>query len=84
MRTAFAWERVGLRWAKHFAGVLLMLAEKQIYAAPLEPARARRRVPAYLPVPRALAAAERVHSKASGLGQTDHCHRAERTDHELH
>jgi SAM-dependent methyltransferase len=84
MRTALAWERVGLRWAKHFAGVLLMLAEKQIYAAPLEPARARRRVPAYLPVPRALAAAERVHSKASGLGQTDHCHRAERTDHELH
>jgi SAM-dependent methyltransferase len=64
LRTALAWERVGLRWAKRFAGVLLMLAEKQIYAAPFEPARAGRRVPAYLPVPRPLAAAERVHSEA--------------------
>jgi SAM-dependent methyltransferase len=60
LRTALAWERVGLRWAKHFAGLLLMLAEKQIYAAPFEPAAARKRVRAYVPVPRALAAAERV------------------------
>jgi SAM-dependent methyltransferase len=60
LRTALAWERVGLRWAQHFAGVLLMVAEKQIYAAPFEPARTGRRVPAYLPVPRVLAAAERV------------------------
>ena len=60
LRTALAWERVGLRWAKHFAGLLLMLAEKQIYAAPLEPAGAKRRVRAYVPVPRALAAAERI------------------------
>jgi SAM-dependent methyltransferase len=64
LRTALAWERVGLRWAQHFAGVLLMLAEKQIYAAPLEPAAAKRRVRAYVPVPRALAAAERVHIRA--------------------
>jgi SAM-dependent methyltransferase len=60
LRTALAWERAGLRWAKHFAGLLLMVAEKQIYAAPLEPAKAKRRVRAYVPVPRALAAAERV------------------------
>lgn len=60
LRTAFAWERVGLRWAKHFAGLVLMLAEKQIYAAPFEPAVAKKRVRAYVPVPRALAAAERV------------------------
>lgn len=60
LRTAVAWERVGLRWAQHFAGLLLMVAEKQIYAAPFEPAEARRRVRAYVPVPRALAAAERV------------------------
>lgn len=60
LRTAVAWERVGLRWAKHFAGLLLMLAEKQIYAAPFEPAVAKRRVRAYVPVPRALAAAERI------------------------
>ena len=60
LRTAFAWERVGLRWAKHFAGLLLMVAEKQIYAAPFEPAAVKKRVRAYVPVPRALAAAERV------------------------
>jgi SAM-dependent methyltransferase len=60
LRTAMAWERIGLRWARHFCGVLLMAAEKQIYAAPLEPAVRRRRVPAYVPVPRALVAAERV------------------------
>jgi SAM-dependent methyltransferase len=60
LRTALAWERVGQRWARHFAGVLLMLAEKQIYAAPVEPAVKRRRMPAYVPVPRVLAAAERV------------------------
>ncbi len=60
LRTAVAWERLGLRWAKHFAGVLLMTAEKQIYAAPAERVPSRRRVPAYVPVPRALAAAERI------------------------
>jgi SAM-dependent methyltransferase len=60
LRTAIVWERIGLRWAKTFAGVLLMAAEKQIYAIPAEPAFKRARVPAYVPVPRALAAAERV------------------------
>jgi SAM-dependent methyltransferase len=60
LRTAMVWERIGLRWAKTFAGVLLMAAEKQIYAVPAEPALKRARVPAYVPVPRALAAAERV------------------------
>jgi SAM-dependent methyltransferase len=60
LRTAVAWERLGLRWAKHFAGVLLMEAEKQIYAVPAEPALSRRRAPAYVPIPRALAAAERI------------------------
>jgi SAM-dependent methyltransferase len=64
LRTALAWERAGLRWAKHFAGLLLMVAEKQIYAAPLEPAAAKRRVRAYVPVTRALAAAERVQAGA--------------------
>jgi SAM-dependent methyltransferase len=60
LRTALVWERIGLRWAKTFSGVLLMAAEKQIYAAPVEPILKRRRVPAYVAVPRALAAAERV------------------------
>jgi SAM-dependent methyltransferase len=66
LRTALAWERVGLRWGKHFAGLLLMVAEKQIYATTLEPARAPRRVPRYLPVPRAAAAAKRVQNAARG------------------
>jgi SAM-dependent methyltransferase len=60
LRTAVAWERIGLRWAKRFSGVVMMSAEKQIYAAPAEPALKRRRIPGYVPVPRALAAAERV------------------------
>lgn len=64
MRTAVAWERVGLRWARHFAGVMLMLAEKQIYAMPMEPAAARRRMPAYAAAPARLAAAERGHGSA--------------------
>jgi SAM-dependent methyltransferase len=67
LRTAVAWERVGLRWATHFAGVLLMVAEKQIYAPPVEPALSRRRGRSYVPVPRALAAAERV-SEPQTLG----------------
>jgi SAM-dependent methyltransferase len=60
LRTAVAWERVGLRWATHFAGVLLMVAEKQIYAPPAELALSRRQARRYVPAPRALAAAERV------------------------
>ena len=73
LRTAVAWERVGLRWAKHFAGLLLMLAEKQIYAAPFEPAVAKRRVRAYVPVPRALAAAERIQvsPKRAGVSRAE-------------
>jgi SAM-dependent methyltransferase len=59
LRTAVAWERVGLRWAEPFSGVLAMTAAKQIYALPSEPARKRRRKPAYTSVPQA-AAAERV------------------------
>jgi SAM-dependent methyltransferase len=60
LRTAMVWERIGLRWAKTFAGVLLVAAEKQIYAVPAEPVLKRARMPAYVPVPRPLAAAERV------------------------
>ena len=47
LRTAVAWERIGLRWAQPFAGVLAMTATKQIYAIPPEPAKAKRRKPAY-------------------------------------
>ena len=37
-----------------------MTAAKQIYALPSEPAKTRRRKPAYAPAPQAAAAAERV------------------------
>lgn len=59
LRTTMGFERVGQRWARHFAGVLVMLASKEIYAAPLV-SETTRRMPAYVPVPRMLAAAERV------------------------
>jgi SAM-dependent methyltransferase len=64
MRTAIAWERIGLRWARHFSGVVLMVAEKQIYAAPMEMAPARQGARAYIPVPGRLAAAERVRDES--------------------
>ncbi|HET6518425.1 MAG TPA: methyltransferase domain-containing protein [Geminicoccaceae bacterium] len=64
LRTAVAWERLGLRLGLPFAGVLLIEAEKQIYAAALREAeRRRRRVPGYLPLPRRVAAAARVRDR---------------------
>ncbi len=50
-----AWEKAGSRWFPRFAGVVLMEAGKQIYAAGLVTARARRRtvqVPADMGLPR--------------------------------
>lgn len=51
------WENAGLRFWPHFAGMLLVEAEKQVYAIPglRDPARARSRVrrPALQPVPTA-------------------------------
>jgi SAM-dependent methyltransferase len=64
IRAGVGIERVGLRWAKRFSGVLLMLARKEIYAAPVEPAATLRRVPAYATIPRMMPAAERVPSAA--------------------
>ncbi len=51
LKTAVAWERIGLRVAHQFAGAVLMLAEKQIYAAPGNPARIGRVQPAYAHLP---------------------------------
>ncbi|MBT3534334.1 MAG: methyltransferase domain-containing protein [Rhodospirillaceae bacterium] len=48
LRTAGAWENLGHRWGNAFAGVLLMEADKQIYAVP---ATKRRRRPIALPLP---------------------------------
>lgn len=66
LKTAIAWERIGLRFAHQFAGAVVMLAEKQIYAAPGNPVRASRKMPAYahLPVQPAIAA-ERGNSSKS-------------------
>jgi len=49
LRLATAWERLGARWKMPFAGVLLMEAEKRVYAAtaaPLGNRRLRRRAAA--------------------------------------
>ncbi len=51
LKTAVAWERIGLRLAHQFAGAVLMLAEKQIYAAPGNLALIRRKRPAYVHLP---------------------------------
>jgi SAM-dependent methyltransferase len=64
LKTAVAWERVGLRFAQRFAGAVVMLAEKQIYVAPGNPVQTGRKIPTYahLPVQPAIAA-ERVASR---------------------
>jgi SAM-dependent methyltransferase len=48
LRSARAWERLGVRWFQTFAGVVLVEATKQIYAKPI-PARAPRRRLVYTP-----------------------------------
>lgn len=64
LKTAIAWERVGLRLAQRFAGAVVMLAEKQIYVAPINPVGALPKRPTYahLPVQPAIAA-ERVETQ---------------------
>lgn len=74
IRMGVAIERVGLRWVKRFSGVLLMLARKEIYAAPIEHAANTVRAPAYAALPRVMAAAERVPDAArvSSKRRADH------------
>jgi hypothetical protein len=43
LRTAGAWENLGQRWGNAFAGVVLMEADKQIYAVSARQTQARRR-----------------------------------------
>jgi SAM-dependent methyltransferase len=58
LKTAVAWERIGLRVAQRFGGTVIMLAQKQIYAAPASPIGILKKRPAYahLPVQPAIAA----------------------------
>jgi hypothetical protein len=46
LSSAAAWEEIGQRWFKTFAGIVMLEATKQIYAAPPVPTLARR--PAYV------------------------------------
>lgn len=55
LRTAGAWEKLGQRWAQAIGGVLLVEAEKQIYAATGVQQRRRRPVAVPLPSPRSAA-----------------------------
>jgi hypothetical protein len=50
LRTAAAWERIGGRWLPRFAGVVLMEAGKQLYAATTVRAKRQRR-PVIVPFP---------------------------------
>lgn len=58
LKTAVAWERIGLRIAHRFGGTVVMLAQKQIYATPASPVGIVKKRPAYahLPVQPAIAA----------------------------
>ena len=70
LRTAGAWEKLGQRWGNAFAGVVLMEADKQIYAVSARQNRARRR-PIALPLPaRPTAAIGRAIGGAVGLTGT--------------
>lgn len=53
LRTAPAWERLGMRWFPTFAGVVVVEASKQLYAGTLshEPARLRLGRPVVVPFP---------------------------------
>ena len=51
LRTAGAWEKLGHRWGHVFAGVLLIEADKQIYAVSARPPRRRRPIALPLPAP---------------------------------
>jgi SAM-dependent methyltransferase len=53
LRSALAWERIGERWFPRFAGVAMIEASKQIYAAKPTPARVPRRRPVLAPLPQA-------------------------------
>jgi SAM-dependent methyltransferase len=50
-RGAAAWERIGARWLPPIAGVVIVEAKKEIYAANMVEARQRRRVVAPVPDP---------------------------------
>ena len=51
LRTAGAWEKLGQSWGNAFAGVVLMEADKQIYAVSAKPRRRRRPIAVALPAP---------------------------------
>jgi SAM-dependent methyltransferase len=58
MRAANWWENAGLRFWPRFSGILMVEAEKQVYALPAtRKVRARRSVPALLPAPARVSAA---------------------------
>lgn len=64
LNTAVAWERIGLGLAHQFAGAVVMLAEKQLYAAPVKPVKVGRKIPAYAHLPVQPVAAEQMRGES--------------------
>ncbi len=67
LRTATAWERVGMTLWPRFAGVILVEAVKQIYAPTGHTERVRRRLPLTAPVPAAAPARDACPRDAAPL-----------------
>ncbi len=68
LKTAVAWERIGLQLAQQFAGALVMRAQKQIYGATVSPVKAGSKRPSYVhlsPARHAIAAESRGNSSSA-------------------
>jgi hypothetical protein len=51
LRSAVAWERIGVPWFPRFAGVVMIEAGKQLYAAGVQREKKRYRRPVLVPLP---------------------------------
>ncbi|MEE8546070.1 MAG: methyltransferase domain-containing protein [Alphaproteobacteria bacterium] len=60
LRAATAWEQLGARFGRTFAGVLVVEASKQVYAVTPSPVRRRRRRPRPVAVPEGATALEKI------------------------
>jgi hypothetical protein len=71
LRTAPVWERMGRRWFTTFSGVVMIEAEKQIYAASMPRPRKKRRAAVVLPFPRPATGRVHLAPRQRGHGRED-------------